>query len=481
MKDTAYRNYLLVVLLVILAFNSVDRLALGLVLQDIKADLHLSDTQLGLLSGMAFALFYSIMGIPIARWADRGNRVTIISITTVLWSFMVLLCCLAGNFLQLLLIRVGVAVGEAGCIPPANSLIADYFTRAERPRAFATYMLGGPLSVLIGYFLAGWLNEFYGWRNTFLILGLPGVGLAALAWCTLREPRSPKLWSRASGAFATTAFSQPRTEVRSPSQTSLREVCVTLWANTTFRHLLLSFSVVYFFGSGMGQWQPAFLIRSYQLETGVLGGWLALIYGLGGLAGTYLGGVLASRHAANNERLQFQMMAVANVTFGLLSAFIYLSTSKYLAFGLMALAAVGGATTNGPLFAAIQTLVPQRIRAVSIAIIYLVGNLIGAGLGPWVVGALSDALRPLVGEESLRYVLLALCPGYIWGGWHLWKASRTVTRDLEAMQTSHNSAYEKGCGALSASVKSSSAGLVATALPASTVTRKRHGKRYPRD
>ena len=162
MRATVYRNYLLTVLLVILAFNYVDRVALGLLLQDIKVDLDLSDTQLGFLSGIAFALFYSVMGIPIARWADRGNRVMIITVTTALWSVAVALCGLAGSFLQLLLIRIGVAVGEAGCIPPAHSLIADYFTRAERPRAVARYMLGGPLSFVIGYFLAGWLNQLCG-------------------------------------------------------------------------------------------------------------------------------------------------------------------------------------------------------------------------------------------------------------------------------------------------------------------------------
>src|SRR5687768_16882052 len=183
-----YKVYLLVLLLVICAFNYIDRLALGLVLQDIKVDLSLTDTQLGLLSGIAFALFYSIMGIPIARWADRGNRVAIITFTTALWSAAVALCGVASNFVQLLLIRIGVAVGEAGCTPPAHSLIADYFTRAERPRAVAIYMLGGQLSV-VGYLWAGWLNELYGWRVTFMLLGLPGLGLAALAWLTLREPR----------------------------------------------------------------------------------------------------------------------------------------------------------------------------------------------------------------------------------------------------------------------------------------------------
>lgn len=173
-------------LTVILAFNYVDRFALGVLLQDIKVDLVLSDTQLGLLTGIAFAVFYSVMGIPIARWADRGNRVTIISLTTGLWSVAVAICAAAANFTQLLFMRMGVAIGEAGCYPPALSLISDYFDRSERPRAVAYYMLGPPLALVMGYFSAGWLNEYYGWRTTFLLLGVPGVVLAVLAataWC----------------------------------------------------------------------------------------------------------------------------------------------------------------------------------------------------------------------------------------------------------------------------------------------------------
>jgi len=188
-----------------------------------------------------------------------------------------------------------------------------------------------------------------------------------------------------------------------------------------------------FFGTGILQWQPAFLIRSYGLKTGELDTWFAVIYGLGGMLGTYCGGELASRLAMNNERLQLKAMAALYSAFAALSAFIYIAPNYYWALGLMALAAIAGATTNGPLFAIIQTLVPDRMRAVAVATIYLFANLVGVGLGPLVAGALSDGLRPLVGEESLRYALLALCPGYLWGGWHLWQASKTVSRDLHAV------------------------------------------------
>ena len=425
-----YRRYLLSLLLVIQAFNGVDGLALGLALQSIKFDLRLTDTQLGFLSGIAFALFYSIMGIPIARWADRGNRVTIISVTAAIWGLMVAACATAVSFVQLLLIRVGVAVGEAGCIPPAHSLIADYFDRGERPKAVAIYMLAGSLSTLLGYFCAGWLNELYGWRAMFMMLGLSGLVPAALAWLTLREPRCAKVTEAPMAAAGT----QRPPRATEHGQPNLSNVIAVLWRNATFRSLLLCFSVMSFFGSGILQWQPAFFQRSFSLKSGELGTWFAAIYGTASLVGTWWGGQVAFRRAARNERLQLKAMAIMISSIGLLSACLYLSFHLSVALGLLWLAVFGGCTANGPLFAIIQTLVPERMRAISIATMYLFANLIGTGLGPLAAGFLSDALRPFVGEESLRYALLALCPGYLWAGWYLWRAARTVMQDLSVVE-----------------------------------------------
>jgi len=419
------------VLLVIQAFNYVDGLALGVVLQDIKVDLRLGDTQLGLLTGIAFSLFYSVMGLPIARWADRGNRVRIIALTAMLWSVLVALCGAARSFTQMLLIRIGVGVGEAGCVPPAHSLIADYFTRAERPRAVGIYMLAGSLSTVIGYFVAGWLNELYGWRTMFVLLGLPGLVPAIVAWLTLREPRQNLVNPAAGGNHSDTAASPGQLEATHPVPVGFVEACATLWANTTFRYLLVCTAVTSFFGAGVAQWQPAFFIRSYGMKTGELGGWLTLTYGLGGMLGTYWGGQLATRFAANQEALQLKVTAVSYALFALVSTFIYLAANRYVAFGLTGLAAIGSAMIIGPLFATIQTLVPSHMRAMSIAIVYLFSNLLGTGLGPLLVGAVSDAVRPLLGEESLRYTLMGVSPGYLLGAWFLWLASRTVTRDLE--------------------------------------------------
>ncbi len=418
MNPVLYKRYLLGLLLVILAFNYIDRVALGLLLQDIKQDLALSDTQLGFLSGIAFAAFYAVMGIPIARWADRGNRVVIIVLTTALWSVTVALCGFAAGFVQLLIIRIGVAIGEAGCVPPAHSLIADYFGRAERPRAVAVYMLGAPVALVLGSFGAGWLNELHGWRTTFVLLGLPGIVLAILAAFTLREPRKsgrrPIVPAHRAGAVA-------------PIRTlTMFEVFGALWADKAFRHLLVCFSVVSFFGYGLLQWQPAFFMRSFGMQSGEVGSWFALIWGGCGLVGTLLGGEWASRYAAHNEALQLRVVALMYAVFSVFSVALYLSADRYMAFALMGLATLGSYSISGPLFATIQTLVPAEMRAMSIAILYLFANLIGMGLGPLAAGALSDVFRPEFGDESLRYALLALSPGYLWAAWHVWRASRII-------------------------------------------------------
>jgi MFS family permease len=414
----------------VLMFNFVDRLVLGLVLQDIKVDLVLDDTQLGFLTGIAFALFYSLMGIPIARWADRGNRVTIISITTVLWSIAVALCGTATTFGQLLLIRILVAVGEAGCVPAAHSLIADYFDRAERPRALARYMSGGAFSGVIGYFLAGWLNERFGWRATFVLVGLPGVLLAIAARFILIEPRRQLPLTPAvepPRAIATGAADQP----------SLIEVGTVLWRITTFRHLLLCVSITFFFGFGLQLWQPSFFIRIYGMSTAELGLWLTLVGGVGNLLGTYGGGEWAFRWAAGDERRQLRMMAMLYSIFAFISAVTYLVPNKYAALALMGLGAMGINAGTGPLFGTIQALVPERMRAVAVAMIYLFANLIGMGLGPLAAGALSDLLRATVGAQSLRYALVAFSPGYLWCAWHLLRASRSVTHDLAGERSTH--------------------------------------------
>lgn len=425
----AYRRYLVALLTAILALAFVDRFALGLLLQDIKLELHLNDTQLGLLTGIAFALFYSLMGIPIARWADRGNRVLIISMTVALWSVAVALCGTAATFVELMIIRVGVAVGEAGAVPCGMSLMVDHFDRAERPRAMAIYNLAGPLAILGGFFLAGWLNQLYGWRITFMLIGAPGPVLGAVAWFTLRDPRLVK----ATAQNGSTAYSETR--IKRTDQPTFHEVCTTLWRNVTFRHLLLCTSVLYFFVYGCFQWEPSYFIRDFGLTSWQVGTWFSAIFGLAGLFGTYLGGELASRHAAHNERLQLVGFAVVMGCTGPVTALVFLSSNLHVALGLLSVTSLTLYLGNGPLYAIMQTLVPDRMRAASMALVLLFANLIGMGLGPLTTGALSDLLRHWAGLQSLRYALIIMSPGYLFVAWFSWRASLTVTRDLARMHS----------------------------------------------
>jgi MFS transporter, Spinster family, sphingosine-1-phosphate transporter len=306
-------------------------------------------------------------------------------------------------------------VGEAGCFPPAYSLIGDYFTRAERPSALSKYTLGGSLSWFIGYFAAGWLSQRYGWRLMFVIIGIPGILLAALAKLFLREPRA-----------LTRPSDQQMTVQSATDHPSLFVVARTLWLNKTFRALLLSMSVLAFFASGAVQWQPAFFMRSYGMSAGELGTWLGVIWGGAGLLGNYVGGHLATRYAAGDEPLQLRVLAILYANFGIVSIFIYLSHNQYVAFALLGLGVVGATLGNGPIYAAMQTVTPPNMRSVSVAIITLFGNLIGAGLGPLAVGALSDLLHHSMGVESLRYALVATSPGYIWAAWHCWQGARSM-------------------------------------------------------
>jgi len=294
-------------------------------------------------------------------------------------------------------------------------LISDEFPRSERPRAVSRFMLGAPLALTLGYFVAGWLNELYGWRVTFVILGLPGLVLATLCRFTLREPRTLKsnLTSRSTD-----------------DDTSFKEVCLTLWSSHSFRHLLICFSVWYFFAYGLIQWLPAFFIRSHGLKTGELGSWFALIWGLAGGLGVYAGGELSVRRAAGDEGRQLRGCAVSFSFFALLMGTAFLVSNPHWAFAALMVASFGGNMALAPIFAATQTLVPPRMRAISIALVYLFANLIGMGLGPVTAGVLSDYLAPRFGNESLRYALIILCPGYFWAAWHLWRASQTIAHDL---------------------------------------------------
>lgn len=418
MFSPAYKHYALATMTAVYTLNLVDRGLITLLLQPIKEDLQLSDTQLGLLTGIAFGVFYAILGLPIARWADRGNRVTIASLAIGLWGLTVMSCLFVTQYAQLVLARVAAAVGESGCKPPTYSLLGDYFVRPrERARAMAIYIAGSPLAALLSFVLGGWLNELYGWRMTFFLMGVPGLLLALLVRFTIVEPR--------------TRESVARREERRTSST--RDVFLVLWGQRSLRHLSIALILLYTMGQGLSPWYAAFMIRNHGMGTAELGLWMGLIFSVAGIAGVLFGGYVASSWFADNERGQMTMSAVS---FALIVPFFVAFVTlpgKYQALLALIPLAVMFNVFLGPTYALMQRLVADEMRATMMAMIMLLANLIGFGLGPQIVGILSDLLQPTFGVAALRYAMLTMSFVSLWAGYHFWRVGQTVKEDLSAV------------------------------------------------
>lgn len=415
MFSTAYKRYALAGMTAVWMLNLTDRGLMILLLQPIKEDLQLSDTQLGFLTGIAFGLFYATVGVPIGRWADRGNRITITSLAIGMWGVTVMSCLFVTNYSQLVFARVAAAVGESGCKPPTYSLVGDYFPEpAERIRAMAIYLTGGPLAALVSFLLGGWLNELYGWRITFFLMGIPALILAVLVKWTIIEPRT----------HATSVH------VQEQPMPSMRAVLVALWGQRSCRHLCIALILLYTMGFGLAPWYAAFLMRSHGMGTRELGVWMGLIFSLGGIAGLLAGGYVASHWFTNNERSQMRMSALTVAS--LVPCFVSFLTlpQKYQALiSLLPLIVVFN-VFQGPTYTLLQRLVVDEMRATMMALVMLLVNLIGFGIGPQVVGILSDLLTPIAGSDSLRYAMLAMSFVALWSAYHFWQVGRTVREDL---------------------------------------------------
>jgi predicted MFS family arabinose efflux permease len=416
-----YRRYALTILTTVYVANYIDRQILAILLQPIKLTFALSDTQLGFLTGIAFAIFYATLGIPIAMWADRGNRRNIITLALTAFSVMTALCGLAQSFLQLALARIGVGIGEAGSSPPSHSMIADLYAPHERATAMAIFALGVNLGILVGFLVGGWMNEFFGWRAAFMVVGVPGLLLAILVRTTLREP--PR------------GYSEGRVGA-SGEPPSLLWVFALVWRRRSLRHLVAGATLNSFVGYGAVAWVPAFLIRSFGMSTGDVGTALALIIGVFGGAGTFLGGYMADRLARRDVRWNVWLIA-ACVSAGIPFTFgVFLAREAFWALAAFIVPAIVGALYLGPCLALVQGLVPLRARTVASAILLFIINIIGLGFGPQTVGIASDLLAPRFGDESLRYALLLVGLANIWAAVHFFLAARTLKQDLASAAAS---------------------------------------------
>lgn len=412
--SSAYKNYVLIIMTTVYTVNLIDRQLIGLLLQPIGEEFQLTDTQLGFLTGIAFGLFYATLGVPIARWADRGNRVTITSLAIGLWGLTVSACMLVTTFGQLVAARVAASIGESGCKPPTYSLVGDYFpTTRERTRAMSIYWLAGPLAGLIAYVLGGWLNALVGWRMTFFLIGLPGLALAVLVKLTIREPR----------AEDPTRISQP--------PMPLPQVFNVIRHQKSIRNLAIALILVFTMFYGVSPWNLVFLMRSHGMGSVELGIWWGFLSGAAGVGATLLGGYVSNRWYAGNERGQMRLCAFSVAMAAIPYLAFLLVGQRHVAVSLLAAWYFSLTAVAAPTFSAMQRLVPEQMRATVMAMIMLFCNLIGMGIGPQFIGILSDLLRPEYGGDSLRYAMFFVIGLMIWASYHFWQVSTVVTRDLE--------------------------------------------------
>jgi MFS family permease len=383
------RGYALGLLVAVFASAHVDRQIVNILMEPIKRELTLSDGQLGLLTGLSFAVFYATLGIPIAILADRRNRRNIIALSVALWSVMTALCGLAGSYVQLVLARVGVGVGEAGSTPASHSIIGDLYEQRERGRAMGIYSAAICIGTLLGLLIGGWVNQFYGWRVAMMSAGAPGLLLAAIVRFSMNEPA--------------------RTAVRLNGDTpSVGQTLGLILRVRSLRYIMIAHVITVGIIYGTTTWQASFLARTYHLSTGQIGTLLGLIVGVIGGVGAFCGGWFVDRLVRRDLRWYNWLpiastLATAVAVIGVLSV-----TNLKLTIALYVPWAFCQSLYLAPDYAAIQALIPARARALVIAILLMCSNLLGYGLGPLLVGVMSDAFKPWAGEASLRYALGAM-------------------------------------------------------------------------
>ena len=401
--------YALAVLTSINVFANMDRLGVTVLLQDIKTDLGVSDQKLGLLSGLAFAVFYSALGLPLARIADRGSRVKLLSTCLMLWTLATAFSGMARSFVQLFAARMGVGVGEAGCVPTAHSMIGDLFPRERRALAISIFTSGGSIGTSGGMLLVGFLGQHFGWRTALQVVGMAGAPLALLVYFTVREP-----FRRVVGDTA-----------KEPAMSALRD----LLRRPAFVHLVIAYGVGSICTYGVTQWAPTFLIRSFGLTMTEVGAWSGLATVVGGVLGMLTGGAITTWLEPRDPRWELWLPAVAYLACALFYALMFLSPVAWLALlmktGGNFFAAMGAAAV----FSAVQSLSEPHRRATAISLVFLATSVLGLGLGPYLIGLASDLLAPRFGVESLRYALLLSCAVLLWSIVHFMLAARTARED----------------------------------------------------
>jgi len=387
-KMPARRYYVLALLTVIYALNFLDRTIFNVLIEPIKKEFSLNDTTMGLLAGFGFVLFYSLLGLPIARLADRRSRRNIVAVAFAFWSAMTFLCGMAQSVATLALARIGVGIGESAGTPASQSMIADLFDKNERPRALGVYAIGTYLGVFLGYFIGGWVNQHFGWRMAFWSAGLPGIALAAVMWLTVSEPRR--------GAKAETYSPEP-----------IAPTLGFLGSQPTFVIVLIGFCLTTYTNYATAAWIPPFLARVHHLNSAEIGTYAGTFKGLFGMAGTLIGGLVVAQISRRDERWKLWAPAIASGLAGPVFAACMLTSDFTTMVAALALTSFLLGFHLGPIFAIAQTVARPSMRALASAIILLTATCFGQGVGPLAVGIINDALKNDYGADAVRYSLLS--------------------------------------------------------------------------
>ena len=410
------RRLVLVMLGLVSMFNYIDRTVLSILQEPIKRELGLSDAQLGMLTGLAFALFYATLSLPIARLADRLNRRNIVTGSLAVWSGMTALSGLATGFATLVAFRIGVALGEAGSVPASHSIIADYYPPEKRVTALAMWGLALPAGIMLGYASGGWIAATLGWRTAFAAIGAAGLVLAPFILLLVKEPLRG-------------AFNRPE---QAAEPMPLRAAVATLWRLRTYRYMLAGTTLHAFAQYAMMSWTAPFYMRVHHMPLSEVAGWLALMNGVGGGIGIYLGGWLSDRMARSDPTARVWVSAVAMFVMvpAALAQFLIPSPGLSLAFGFVATMLMF--FYYGPIVGVPQSLVAPRMRALTSAVTLLVFNLFGLGLGPAVTGFISDRLAAGGGmhDTSLRYALAVVLVFSLVGALSIAWASRFYRSEI---------------------------------------------------
>lgn len=416
-QNPYYRYLVLGILTAAYVSNFVDRQVINVLAQFIIDDLQISDGQFGMLSGLAFALIYTTLGIPIARLADISNRRNIIAISITIWSVMTALCGAAQNFVQLFLARFGVGIGEAGGSPPAHSIVSDIFPAEQRATALSIYSLGVYGGILVGTVGGAYLVQYFDWRTAFVVVAIPGIFLALLVRFVVKEP--PR------------GMAESRKDVAPPG---FLRVFSFLWERKSFRHLSFACALHAFVTYGMGNFMPLFLGRVHDMPITDIGLYYGLIAGIGGLAGTFFGGWMSDRMANKTGDKTWYIWipfisTVLAIPLGLIT-FLVMPNGYTAAFSYLLPVFCGG-WYLAPCIASTHFLVGIRMRAMASAILLFMLNLIGLGLGPMLTGFMSDFFEPSYGSDSLRYAMSITLMVNFWCAFHYWKATHTIREDFE--------------------------------------------------